>query len=103
MPERISWSCVCCTWEEVKNPNLEVSKLDHRILKFVIWGVNVAVVIIINPAGGVEEDIIKCLAYRGDFSLSCADLHSKGLNRVVSLLVPNENYLIAPPKLRTNC
>ncbi|KAI3785058.1 hypothetical protein L1987_44169 [Smallanthus sonchifolius] len=33
-------------------------------------------------AGGIEEDIIKCLAYRGDFSLSCADLRSKGLNRV---------------------
>ncbi|KAI3819702.1 hypothetical protein L1987_13550 [Smallanthus sonchifolius] len=37
---------------------------------FVIW------------AGGIEEDIIKCLAYRGDFSVSCADLSSIGLNRV---------------------
>ncbi|KAI3829876.1 hypothetical protein L1987_04007 [Smallanthus sonchifolius] len=55
---------------------------------FVIW------------AGGIEEDIIKCLAYRGDFSLSCADLRSKGLNRVGSLLVPNENYCYEAPKLR---
>ncbi|KAI3784961.1 hypothetical protein L1987_44069 [Smallanthus sonchifolius] len=50
--------------------------------------------------GGIEEDIIKCLAYRGDFSLCCADLRSKGLNRVGSLLVPNENYCYEAPKLR---
>ncbi|KAI3798292.1 hypothetical protein L1987_33563 [Smallanthus sonchifolius] len=35
-----------------------------------------------TETGDIEEDIIKCLAYRGDFSLSCADLRSKGLNRV---------------------
>ncbi|KAI3814267.1 hypothetical protein L1987_19017 [Smallanthus sonchifolius] len=56
---------------------------------FVIW------------AGGIEEDIIKCLAYRGDFSLSCAHLHSKVLNRVGSMLVPNENYCYEAPKLRS--
>ncbi|KAI3812556.1 hypothetical protein L1987_17267 [Smallanthus sonchifolius] len=55
---------------------------------------------VIVTAGGIEEDIIKCLAYRGDFSLSCADLRSKGLNRVGSLLVPNENYCYEAPKLR---
>nr|CAG28988.1 deoxyhypusine synthase [Cynoglossum officinale] len=50
--------------------------------------------VVVTTAGGVEEDLIKCLAptYRGDFSLSGAVLRSKGLNRIGNLLVPNDNY-----------
>ena len=50
--------------------------------------------VLVTTAGGIEEDLIKCLAptYRGDFSLSGADLRSKGLNRIGNLLVPNDNY-----------
>ncbi|KAG9159628.1 hypothetical protein Leryth_013602 [Lithospermum erythrorhizon] len=50
--------------------------------------------VVVTTAGGVEEDLIKCLAptYRGDFSLPGADLRSKGLNRIGNLLVPNDNY-----------
>lgn len=35
---------------------------------------------VVTSAGGVEEDIIKCLAptYMGDFSLKGADLRKKG-------------------------
>ncbi|KAI3785575.1 hypothetical protein L1987_44697 [Smallanthus sonchifolius] len=55
---------------------------------------------VIVTAGGIEEYIIKCLAYRGDFSLSCANLHSKGLNCVGSMLVPNKDYCYEAPKLR---
>lgn len=45
-------------------------------------------------AGGVEEDIIKCLGptYVGSFSLPGAELRKKGLNRIGNLLVPNDNY-----------
>lgn len=48
----------------------------------------------VTTAGGIEEDLIKCLAptYKGDFSLPGALLRSKGLNRIGNLLVPNENY-----------
>lgn len=48
----------------------------------------------VTTAGGVEEDLIKCLAptYKGDFSLPGAALRSKGLNRIGNLLVPNNNY-----------
>lgn len=48
----------------------------------------------VTTAGGVEEDLVKCLAptYRGDFSLPGAVLRSKGLNRIGNLLVPNDNY-----------
>lgn len=50
--------------------------------------------VVVTTAGGVEEDLIKCLAptYKGDFSLPGALLRSKGLNRIGNLLVPNENY-----------
>ncbi|KAE8717900.1 Deoxyhypusine synthase [Hibiscus syriacus] len=50
--------------------------------------------VIVSTTGGIEEDLIKCLAptYKGDFSLSGAQLRSKGLNRIGNLLVPNDNY-----------
>ncbi|KAJ0969019.1 hypothetical protein J5N97_021896 [Dioscorea zingiberensis] len=50
--------------------------------------------VLVTTAGGIEEDIIKCLAptYRGEFSLPGATLRSKGLNRIGNLLVPNDNY-----------
>lgn len=50
--------------------------------------------VLVTTAGGVEEDLIKCLAptYKGDFSLPGAFLRSKGLNRIGNLLVPNDNY-----------
>ncbi|CAG8528941.1 6259_t:CDS:2 [Ambispora leptoticha] len=50
--------------------------------------------VIVTTAGGVEEDIIKCLAdtYIGDFSLKGATLRDHGLNRVGNLLIPNQNY-----------
>lgn len=49
---------------------------------------------IVTTAGGVEEDLIKCLAptYLGTFTASGADLRAKGLNRIGNLLVPNSNY-----------
>ncbi|KAG0586974.1 hypothetical protein KC19_2G131600 [Ceratodon purpureus] len=50
--------------------------------------------VLVTTAGGVEEDIIKCLAntYIGDFSLKGASLRKQGLNRIGNLLLPNENY-----------
>nr|CAB3484300.1 unnamed protein product [Digitaria exilis] len=50
--------------------------------------------VIVTTAGGIEEDLIKCLAptYKGDFSLPGALLRSKGLNKIGNLLVPNDNY-----------
>ncbi|KAK1799228.1 hypothetical protein P4O66_007475 [Electrophorus voltai] len=50
--------------------------------------------VIVTTAGGIEEDLIKCLAptYLGDFSLPGKELRQKGINRIGNLLVPNENY-----------
>lgn len=49
---------------------------------------------LVTTAGGIEEDIIKCLAptYLGEFSLKGSVLREKGINRIGNLLVPNSNY-----------
>ena len=49
---------------------------------------------IVTTAGGVEEDLIKCLAhtYHGSFTTAGSTLRSKGLNRIGNLVVPNNNY-----------
>jgi deoxyhypusine synthase len=49
---------------------------------------------IVTTAGGVEEDLIKCLAptFVGSFELPGKSLREQGLNRIGNLLVPNDNY-----------
>lgn len=49
---------------------------------------------IVTTAGGVEEDLIKCLAptFIGDFNLDGRTLRENGINRIGNLLVPNDNY-----------
>jgi deoxyhypusine synthase len=49
---------------------------------------------IVATAGGVEEDLIKCMGdtYVGDFALRGRDLRPRGINRIGNLLVPNNNY-----------
>lgn len=48
----------------------------------------------VTSAGGIEEDLIKCLGdtYMGSFSTPGAGLRTQGLNRIGNLLVPNSNY-----------
>lgn len=43
--------------------------------------------VIVTTAGGIEEDLIKCLAhtYLGDFSLSGKELRQRGINRSTKL------------------
>jgi deoxyhypusine synthase len=50
----------------------------------------------VTTAGGVEEDLIKCMAptFIGSFDLKGEELREKGLNRIGNLLVPNDNYCI---------
>ena len=49
---------------------------------------------IVTTAGGIEEDLIKCLAptYLGSFNMKGAELREGGLNRIGNLVVPNDNY-----------
>uniref|UniRef100_F7AU76 Deoxyhypusine synthase n=2 Tax=Ornithorhynchus anatinus TaxID=9258 RepID=F7AU76_ORNAN len=50
--------------------------------------------VLVTTAGGVEEDLIKCLAptYVGEFSMKGKELRQNGINRIGNLLVPNDNY-----------
>jgi deoxyhypusine synthase len=50
--------------------------------------------VVVTTAGGVEEDIIKCIApfYLGDFETSGARLREAGINRIGNILVPNDHY-----------
>ncbi|NP_001130806.1 deoxyhypusine synthase 2 [Zea mays] len=69
-----------------------VSSGVREIIRFLVQ--HRMVDVIVTTAGGIEEDLIKCLAptYRGDFTLPGALLRSRGLNRIGNLLVPNDNY-----------
>ena len=50
--------------------------------------------IIVTTAGGIEEDIIKCLGdfILGDFDQKGKELREKGINRIGNILVPNNRY-----------
>ncbi|CAE7788938.1 unnamed protein product [Symbiodinium sp. CCMP2592] len=52
--------------------------------------------VMITTAGGIEEDIIKCLAptHLGEFSLDGTGLRRRGINRIGNLLAPNDNYCL---------
>ncbi len=51
--------------------------------------------LIVTTAGGVEEDIIKCLGdfILGDFRADGAELRRKGINRIGNIFVPNSRYV----------
>jgi deoxyhypusine synthase len=51
---------------------------------------------IVTTAGGIEEDLIKCLGdtYIGSFSTPGASLRARGMNRIGNLIVPNNNYCL---------
>ena len=51
--------------------------------------------VIVTTAGGVEEDIIKCIApfYLSSFEANGAKLREQGLNRIGNVLVPNDHYI----------
>ncbi|MEK6839311.1 MAG: deoxyhypusine synthase [Nanoarchaeota archaeon] len=50
---------------------------------------------IVTTAGGVEEDIIKCIKpfLIGDFAASGKELRSKGINRAGNVFIPNSRYV----------
>ncbi|SLM39645.1 deoxyhypusine synthase [Lasallia pustulata] len=64
----------------------------RETLRYLVEHQNVSA--IVTTAGGVEEDLIKCLAptYLGSFSSPGAGLRAKGMNRIGNLIVPNSNY-----------
>lgn len=52
--------------------------------------------VMISTAGGIEEDLIKCMAptHLGDFAMEGLGLRRRGINRIGNLLAPNDNYCL---------
>ena len=50
--------------------------------------------VLVTSAGGIEEDIIKCLGdfTLGDFRASGKELRKKGINRAGNIFIPNSRY-----------
>ena len=69
-----------------------VSSGLRSILRYLVEHKHVSA--IVTTAGGVEEDLIKCLGdtYMSSFSAIGAELREKGMNRIGNLVVPNSNY-----------
>lgn len=51
--------------------------------------------VIVTTAGGIEEDVIKCLGdfILGDFRASGKELREKGINRIGNIFVSNSHYV----------
>jgi len=51
--------------------------------------------VLVTTAGGVEEDIIKCLKpfVLGRFDAKGSELREKGINRIGNVFVPNDRYI----------
>jgi deoxyhypusine synthase len=71
-----------------------ISSGVRETIKFLVK--NKMVGAIVTSAGGIEEDIIKCLAptVLGDFKLDGKALRLKGMNRLGNLIIPNANYCL---------
>jgi deoxyhypusine synthase len=70
----------------------QISSGQREVIRFLVQ--HKMVDVIVTTAGGIEEDLIKCLqpTYLGDFQLDGRELRQKGINRIGNLLIPNKNY-----------
>jgi deoxyhypusine synthase len=70
----------------------QISSGQREVLRFLAE--HRMVDVIVTTAGGIEEDLIKCLrhTYIGNFHLDGRQLRRRGVNRIGNLLVPNSNY-----------
>ena len=92
------------TWRDPRRPEARttiflgytsnlVSSGMREVIRYLVQHKHVSA--LVTTAGGVEEDLIKCLGptHLGAFDLSGADLRRDGINRIGNLLVPNNNYV----------
>jgi len=70
-----------------------VSSGNREIIRYLTK--NKKVDVLVTTAGGIEEDIIKCLGdfVLGDFSASGKELREKGINRIGNIFVSNNRYV----------
>lgn len=69
-----------------------VSSGVRETIKYLVK--NKKVNVLVTTAGGIEEDIIKCLGdfILGDFRASGKELREKGINRIGNIFAPNARY-----------
>ena len=70
-----------------------VSSGNREIIRWLVEHKKIDV--LVTTAGGVEEDIIKCLGdfFLGDFKANGIELREKGINRIGNIFVPNNRYV----------
>lgn len=70
-----------------------VSSGNRDIIRWLVKHKKVDV--LVTTAGGIEEDIIKCLGnfYVGDFRASGSELRDRGINRIGNIFVSNNRYV----------
>lgn len=70
-----------------------VSSGLREVFRYLVEHKNVDV--LVTTAGGIEEDIIKCLGdfVIGDFRASGKELRARGINRVGNIFVSNNRYI----------
>lgn len=70
-----------------------ISSGIREVIKFLVKNKHVHV--LVTTAGGVEEDIIKCLKpfAVGVFNVSGRSMFEKGINRTGNIFIPNDRYL----------
>ena len=70
-----------------------VSSGNREIIRYLVE--NKKVDVLVTTAGGIEEDIIKCLGdfILGDFKAEGKELREKGINRIGNIFVPNNRYV----------
>ena len=70
-----------------------VSSGNREIIRYLTERKKVNV--LVTTAGGIEEDIIKCLGdfVLGDFRADGKDLREKGINRIGNIFVSNNRYV----------
>jgi deoxyhypusine synthase len=70
----------------------QISSGQREVIRFLVQ--HSMVDVIVTTAGGVEEDLIKCLnpTFIGSFKHIGRDLRKRGINRIGNLYLPNKNY-----------
>jgi len=70
-----------------------ISSGNREIIRWLVEHSKIGVCV--TTAGGIEEDIIKCLGdfVIGDFRANGKELREKGINRIGNIFVPNARYI----------
>jgi deoxyhypusine synthase len=71
----------------------QVSSGNREIIRYLVQ--NKKINFCVTTAGGVEEDIMKCMGdfYLGNFNASGKELREKGINRIGNIFVANNRYV----------